>query len=121
MLTTVVKTLTDDIHRIRSESIIMNNDLVTSVNETVVRDVNEHVSNKFEIIDRRVDRIHQRIGDIEKHRSNIEAPYQINSKKPANVVAKETDLPMETYAKAASTETEDPKETNAKKTKFCSK
>ena len=33
--------------------------------ETIIGEVKEHISNKFEIIDRRVDRIHQRLNQLE--------------------------------------------------------
>ena len=85
-LVTVVKGLSEDIHQVKSDSIIIHNDMMSLVRGDIVEEIKEHVSKKFEIIDKRVDKIHQRIGekDIEVIQTNKEAPV------PANENVKDT-------------------------------
>ena len=110
-LTTAVKTLSEDIHQVKCDSIIINNDMMSLVRGTIVEEITEHISNKFEIIDRRVDKIHQRIGekDFEVVTTNKEVPVLGNgnakatSKEKDQVkdTSKDKDVPKETYAKKA--------------------
>ena len=61
-LTAVVRNISNDILQIKSDSIIINNDMMSLVKGDIVEEVKEHVTNKFDIIDKRVDHIHQRLG-----------------------------------------------------------
>jgi hypothetical protein len=88
-LMAVVKTLTDDIYQIKSDSIIINNDMMNLVKGDIVEEVNAHVSNKFEIIDKRVDRIHQRLGEVVIPTSNTEAQVPISASKEPIDASKE--------------------------------
>ena len=55
-LTTVVKNLSEHIHQVKSDLIIINNDMMSLVRGSKVEEITEDIYNKFEIIDRRVDK-----------------------------------------------------------------
>ena len=109
-LKTVVKTLTDDIHQIKCDSIMMNNDLLNSFKDKIIEEVKEHVSNKFEIIDRRVDRVHQKLVEIDEISGNKECDKTktkdrnvdtSKEKKSSESAPKVKEATKESYAKKA--------------------
>ena len=91
----------------------MNNDLMNDAKETIIGEVKEHISNKFEIIDRRVDRIHQRLNQLEIPLpvQEVQAPASaatdeegVDATKAKEVheeVPKEKDAPKDSYAQKA--------------------
>ena len=78
-LTTVVRGLANDIVAIKSDSIIINTDVYSNIKEEVIQEINENVNNKCGIIDKRVDHLHQKLGNLED-----EISEQSSSKKARN-------------------------------------
>ena len=114
-LKTVVKTLTDDIHQIKCDSIMMNNDLLNSFKDTIIEEVKEHVSNKFEIIDRRVDRVHQKLVEIEEISGKKEGDIAKNDDRNVDVGVSREEPKENKSPEDAPKEKESTKESYAKK------
>ena len=110
-LTTVVKDLSADIIQIKSDSIIINNDMMSFIKGDIVQEINENVSNKFDILDKRVDHIHQRLGELKNNATHAEElptnaaakPSEMSEEVPNNIndTKKKQEAPKETYAKKA--------------------
>ena len=58
--------MADDVFRMKCDSIIINKDMMSLLKEEMVEEINQNVTNKFEIIDNRVDHLFQTL-----NRNNI--------------------------------------------------
>ena len=83
-ITTVVSKLANDIVAIKSDSIIVNTDVYSTIKDEVIEQICEKVDNKFEIVDKRVDHIFQQLGNLEKCDEEVkekkEAPKKYEDK-----------------------------------------
>ena len=101
-LTTVVSKLSEDILQLKSDSIIINNDMMSVIRGDIVEEVTDHVTSKFDILDRRVDRIHERLGEINLKETNIKEPTKPTKETGTNNRAEVTNQTnQDTYAKKA--------------------
>ena len=67
-LTTVVRTLAKDIVQIKADSIIINRDVMSLLKEEIIEEINENVNSKFDIVNKRVDKLFQQLGKLEMSR-----------------------------------------------------
>ena len=65
-LTSVVRTPANEIHQIKADSIIINNDMMSAIKGDIIEDNNDNVNGKFGIVEERVDHLFQRLGRMEK-------------------------------------------------------
>ena len=107
-LVTVVGTLSNDILQIRSDSIIINDDVMKMIKSSIVDEINENVKNKFTIVEAKIDTLTQQTQKAEK--DNPDTQTVTNEELIEEIVA---DMATTTETKADEKEKSESKAHNA--------